>query len=133
MRGTVRAGGAVLWRPRPGGGVEVCVVHRPRHADWSLPKGKVDAGESELEAALREVAEETGQRATAGEALGTVHYRVGEGIDKTVAYWAMRAQGGDFLPSAEVDEVRWLAPEEAAELLTYPRDREVLGRFLARR
>ena len=129
----IRAGGAVLWRSAGAGGVEVAVIHRPRYHDWTLPKGKVDPGEDELAAAVREVAEETGQRARPGRALGAVHYtQVRKGVeqDKTVQYWAMEARGGDFQPNAEVDEVRWLDPSAAHTLLSYPRDREVLERFV---
>ncbi|HEX6493794.1 MAG TPA: NUDIX domain-containing protein, partial [Candidatus Dormibacteraeota bacterium] len=55
----VRAAGGVVWRPARGGERLYAIVHRPAYDDWSLPKGKVAAGESELEGALREVEEET--------------------------------------------------------------------------
>ena len=126
----IRAGGAVLWRRRPDGGVEVAVIHRPRYDDWSLPKGKVDQGESVLEAAVREVHEKTGQRAHPGAPVGEVRYRVGD-RDKSVRYWAMEAQGGDFTPGREVDEVRWLPPEEAARTVTRPDDQALLQQFSA--
>jgi 8-oxo-dGTP pyrophosphatase MutT (NUDIX family) len=129
----IRAGGAVLWRPAPGGGLEVAVIHRPRYDDWTLPKGKVRPGEDEMQAALREVTEETGQRARPGPGLGEVRYRqVRKSVeeDKVVRYWGMRALGGAFTPNDEVDELRWLDPGAVLPLLTYDRDREVLQRFL---
>lgn len=132
----VRAAGAVLWRAAPGGGIELAVLHRPRHDDWSLPKGKLDPGETELEAAVREVAEETGCAVEVGAALGEVRYQVGVAearADKVVAYWAMRATEGTFTPTREVDALRWLPPEDALAWLTYARDRELVRRFLARR
>ena len=47
----VPAAGAVLWRRSSDlttdSAVEIAVIHRPRYDDWSLPKGKVDPGETE--------------------------------------------------------------------------------------
>jgi 8-oxo-dGTP pyrophosphatase MutT (NUDIX family) len=130
----IQAAGAVLWRPA-GRGVEVALVHRPKYGDWSLPKGKLGDGETPFEAARREVAEETGQDARAGPELGEVRYPVrtrdGAPAEKVVRYWAMEAVGGTFEPTREVDAVRWLPPEEAAGVLTYQRDREILARFVA--
>lgn len=130
---TVRAAGGVLWRPRTGAsGVEVAVVHRPRYDDWSLPKGKLDDGEPEVVAACREVAEETGFSAVVGRALGTSRYTVVQGgrpTPKTVRWWALRAEGGSFRPSREVDELCWLPVGRVAGLLTSGRDSDVLARF----
>lgn len=127
----IRAAGAVLWRPSDGGGngIEVAVVHRPRYDDWSLPKGKLDEGESEAAAAAREVAEETGQACALGAFVTEVSYRLSTGEDKVVGYFAARATGGRFAPNDEVDEVRWLSPGKAAKLLSYQRDAEVLETF----
>ncbi|MEJ2885836.1 bifunctional NUDIX hydrolase/histidine phosphatase family protein [Actinomycetospora aeridis] len=132
---TVHAAGAVLWRPAGDDGtdekVEVAVVHRPHHQDWSLPKGKVDPGETRVDAAVREIAEETGFAAVLGRHLRTVQYAV-NGEEKVVEYWAARAGAGEFVPGDETDELRWLAPADAAPLLTYASDREVLDVFAAR-
>jgi 8-oxo-dGTP diphosphatase len=130
----VLAAGAVLWRRRdddghPGeDGVEVALVHRPRYDDWSFPKGKLDTGESLPVTAVREVQEETGQACRLDAILGDVRYEVPEGR-KLVRYWAAQARGGEFVPGDETDELRWLDPAAAAEQLSYPHDREVLGRF----
>ena len=112
------AGGVVL---RDG---QVALVHRPRYDDWSLPKGKLDPGESFEDAALREVEEETGLRCTLVRELPAVEYVV-RGHPKLVRYWAMEvADETPFVPNDEVDEVRWLEPQEALALLSYDRDRE---------
>ena len=126
----VHAAGGVAWRPAAGGAVEVAVVHRPRYDDWSLPKGKRHDGETMAAAAVREMAEETGQRVVLGPQLGRSEYQVADG-PKTVRYWAARALGGEFAPGEEVDELRWLPPEEAARLLSYAHERAVLDRFMA--
>ena len=125
---TVEAAGAVLWRG-VGDGLEVAVVHRPKYDDWSLPKGKLTAGEHPLLGALREVAEETGHRARPGRPLGEVRYPVA-GEPKRVRYWAAQATGGGFAPNREVDELRWLPPARARRLLDADRDRGVLDTFL---
>ncbi|WUI29261.1 NUDIX hydrolase [Mycobacterium sp. NBC_00419] len=123
------AAGAVLWRPGPETGrIEIALIHRPRYDDWSLPKGKLDAGENEPAAAVREIWEETGQRSHLGRWLTEVSYPIPEGI-KVVHYWAARAVGGEFAPGDEVDRLEWLSPEDASDRLTYPHDRDVLKKF----
>ena len=126
---TVRAAGGVITRQRYDGALEVAVVHRPKYSDWSFPKGKLDDGETEQEAALREVLEETGLRCRSGRDLGTVSYTDPKGRPKTVHYWEMAVTGGDFTPNHEVDELRWLRLPEAGEALTHERDRDVLDRL----
>jgi 8-oxo-(d)GTP phosphatase len=123
----ILAAGAVLWR-RAGDEPEIALVHRPRYDDWSLPKGKVDRGETLPFAAVREVAEETGHTARLGPVLGEVRYEVLEG-PKTVRYWSARAVDGAFTPNHETDELRWCSPDDACGLLSYRRDIEVLHRF----
>jgi 8-oxo-dGTP diphosphatase len=122
----VAAAGGAVWRTAPHGGTEVAVVHRPRYDDWSLPKGKLDAGEHALTAAVREVAEETGLAVVAGRRSVQTCYPVPEGI-KRVDYWVMRAVGGDFEPNNEVDELRWLPIPAAVELCSHDHDRVVLA------
>jgi len=129
MSKPILASGAVLWRFVDGSSdVEVAIIHRPRYDDWSLPKGKLDPGETESAAAVREIYEETGQRAHLGRALGTVNYPIPLGV-KHVRYWAARALGGEFVAHAEVDEMVWLSVTDAIGKLSYPHDRKVLRRF----
>lgn len=129
----VRAAGGVVWRPTATGGRVYAVVHRPAYDDWSLPKGKLAAGESELEGALREVEEETGMSCRVDRPIGTTSYIDRKGRPKVVVYWLMQATDGTFEPSEEVDEVRWLPLSDVLALLTYPRDRTLLGALAAQR
>ncbi|GHF02654.1 DNA mismatch repair protein MutT [Streptomyces fumanus] len=127
----VHAAGCVLWRRSPvTGALEICLVHRPKYDDWSHPKGKLEPGEEPLAGALREVAEETGQRAVPGPELPTARYAV-DGRPKQVRYWAAEAVAGTFVPSREVDRVLWLAPDAARARLTQPRDRDLIDALLA--
>ncbi|MFL6141409.1 MAG: NUDIX hydrolase [Labedaea sp.] len=127
----ILAAGAVLWRTADP--LEIAVVHRPRYDDWSLPKGKLEPGENVWRAAAREVAEETGFSAVLGRHVGRVRYRVSRPVaaDKTVDYLAARAHAGAFRPNSEVDLLRWVTPAEAANLLSYPHDAEIVRAFLA--
>ncbi len=127
----VRAGGGLVWRHRRGGEIEILVVHRPKYDDWAFPKGKAKSDETDEDCALREVEEETGLICELGEELPSTTYIDPRGRRKLVRYWAMRPLSGEFSPHKEVDEVRWLAVAEARNLLTYPRDREILGELVA--
>jgi len=122
----VRASGGVVWRPSRSHGRVYAVVHRPAYDDWTFPKGKVDPGESDEEAALREVTEETGVHCRLDRPLGATSYIDRKGRPKIVHYWLMRAGAGRFAPGAEVDEIRWLPFDEALDLLSYERDRTLL-------
>jgi 8-oxo-dGTP diphosphatase len=125
----VKAAGGVVWRRGPSG-IEVAVVHRPHRDDWSLPKGKLDPGESWEQAALREVEEEIGLRCRLGRELPPVGYQDNAGREKVVRYWLMEPVSGEFEPNDEVDELRWLIPRAAVGLLSYPRDRELVAAAL---
>jgi 8-oxo-dGTP diphosphatase len=107
----------------------VAVVHRPRYDDWSLPKGKLDAGESFEDGALREVWEETGVRGRIREELAPVEYRDRKGRDKLVRWYRMDVDGAPdtFVPNDEVDDLRWVTPAEALDLVDYDHDRALLG------
>ncbi|HEX4214840.1 MAG TPA: NUDIX hydrolase [Candidatus Dormibacteraeota bacterium] len=130
MNGTapVRAAGGVVCRAGPGGLLEVAIIHRPTRDDWSLPKGKLEPGEEPLDAALREVEEETGMRCDLLEPVGETSYVDRKGRDKTVLYWLMRPVSGTFEPGDEVDVLRWLTPEEALVVMSYEQDRELISR-----
>jgi 8-oxo-dGTP diphosphatase len=115
----IQAGGGIVERDG-----RILVVHRAHYDDWSLPKGKLEPGESWEDAALREVWEETGLRCDLGDYVGASHYDV-RGEPKEVRYWRMTS-AGEARPSNEVDAVRWVTPAEALALLSYERERQVV-------
>ncbi|QHC26029.1 NUDIX hydrolase [Streptomyces sp. GS7] len=127
----IRAAGCVLWRRSPShGGIELALVHRPKWDDWSYPKGKLKPREDPRQGALREVLEETGMTCELGPELPTVRYLVGT-RPKVVHYWSAEATGGGFLPNKEVDRLLWTTPEAARDVLTQPRDKELVGVLLS--
>ena len=141
----VRAGGGAVWRRVPTG-VDVVLVHRPAYDDWAFPKGKLEPGETDEQAAVREVREETGLSCRLGTELPSTTYVDDQGRPKLVRYWSMTVARGATpasgvsvgAPSArtplapepkarhEIDEVYWAPIDEARRRLTYPRDVVVL-------
>jgi 8-oxo-dGTP diphosphatase len=118
----IRAAGGVV----EGDGL-LLLVHRPRYDDWTFPKGKAEADEADEECAVREVREETGLECELLDELAPTEYVDARGRPKRVRWWRMRivADHG-FEPNDEVDELRWLAPADAARLLSYERDLALL-------
>ena len=128
----VEAAGGVVLRAHATG-PQVLVVHRVRYGDWSLPQGKLDPGEAHADAAVREVAEETGVAATVGTPLRQTVYPVPDGL-KRVRWYLMSPVDGDpdqRPADREVDVARWIPVTEAAPLLTYPTDAELLAEAVA--
>ena len=130
----IQGAGGVLWRPGTAE-PEVALIHRPRYDDWTFPKGKNLPDESDVACALREVREETGLLCELSVELPSTEYVDRKGRAKVVHYWIMQPLSGQFEINKEVDELRWLSPAEAARLLSYERDRELLeaaAKILAR-
>ena len=128
MAEPITAAGGVVYRLKKSGDVEYLLVHRPRYDDWTLPKGKLDEGETFKVAAEREVTEETSFKCVTEKKIGTIGYVTPNGNDKMVRYWLMRKVGGRFKPNDEVDEIRWLPSLQAYRALSYLRERTVLER-----
>src|SRR2546423_3072294 len=126
---TVLAAGGVITRQGPDGHPEVAIVHRPKYDDWSLPKGKLEPGESFKEAAVREVEEESGIRCGLERELGEANYEDAKGRPKLVRYWQMTPLHGGFTPTREVDELAWVDLEEAQRRLSYEFDSDLVGQL----
>jgi 8-oxo-dGTP diphosphatase len=125
---SIWAAGCVLARTRDNGKPEYLIVHRPRYDDWSLPKGKLDKGETFLEGALREVKEETGFTGKRPRPIGSVGYLTQAGNAKVVRWWLGDAKKGTFTPNQEVDKIKWVTLKKGLKKLVYRNDREVLDR-----
>lgn len=132
----VEAAGAVVWK-MVDGKARVLLVHRTQHKDVSLPKGKVDPGETLPHTAVREIEEETGFSVVLGAPLGVVEYRLPNGRDKTVHYWAAEVDAGhaerhSYEANGEIRALEWVPLAKAAKHLTYAHDADVIERFAAR-
>ena len=126
----IRAAGVILWRERKPFELEIALVHRAKFDDWTFPKGKIEEGESAIQAAYREVIEETGIKPVFGPFIGHAEYEV-EGDKKKVQYWMAKApdEDSEFSPNEEIDRLEWVNMKQARHFLTYDVDREVLKFF----
>jgi len=130
----VLAAGAVCWRVSKKGKPKILLVHRTQHKDVSLPKGKLDPGETLPETAVREIAEETGLVIGLGAPLGVVEYQLPGGRDKQVYYWAGEVSpeamaNSTFVSNDEIEKLRWVGLGKAAKVLSYPHDLDIVNRF----
>jgi 8-oxo-dGTP diphosphatase len=130
----VLAAGAVCWKVTRKGKLRILVVHRTQHKDVSLPKGKLDPGETLPETAVREIAEETGLIVALGAPLGVVEYDLPGGKPKVVYYWAAETDAlaianSTFVSNDEIEQLTWLSLKKARALLSYPHDIDIVQRF----
>ena len=132
----VLAAGAVCWR-LVDGKARILLVHRAGHNDVSLPKGKLDPGETLPQTAVREILEETGLTVSLGAPLGTVEYELPSGRDKIVYYWSCEVddhalQLAKFVPNSEIAALEWTTIAKARKKVSYPHDVDVIDRFAER-
>ncbi|MCA1942475.1 MAG: NUDIX hydrolase [Yonghaparkia sp.] len=131
----VLAAGALVWK-MVDGKARVLLVHRTQHKDVSLPKGKVDPGETLPHTAVREIAEETGFGVVLGAPLGTVEYVLPNGKPKVVHYWSAEVDPGQaerhsYEANGEIRALEWVPLAKAAKRLSYAHDAEIVERFAA--
>ncbi len=134
MSDPVLAAGAVCWKVTPKGKLRLLVVHRTQHRDTSLPKGKLDSGETLPETAVREIAEETGLVVGLGAPLGIVEYVMPNGREKKVYYWAAHVEpdaiaNSTFVSNDEIEQLTWLSLKKARKRMSFPADVDIVDRF----
>ena len=132
--GPVLAAGAVCWKVTPKGKLRILVVHRTQHKDTSLPKGKLDPGETLPETAVREIAEETGLVVGLGAPLGIVEYVMPNGREKKVYYWSAEVDplaiaNSTFVANDEIEQLTWLSLKKARARMSFPADLDIVDRF----
>ena len=131
----VSAGGLVI----DSTGTQGLLIGRIDHKDasgqrllWSLPKGHIEEGETPEEAAIREVAEETGITSAIAKPLGVIDFWFmagGKRIHKTVHHFLFSEVSGVLTPQvSEVDEVSWFPLSEIVERLAYPDEKKLIAR-----
>ena len=130
----VLAAGAVCWKVTSKGQLKILLVGRTQHKDVSLPKGKVDPGETLPETAVREIAEETGLIIGLGTPLGVVEYTLPNGRGKNVYYWAAEVSpeaisNSTFVANDEIEKLHWVSIPAARRVLSYPHDVDIVDRF----
>ena len=126
----IRAAGAILWREKRPFELELALVHRAKFNDWTFPKGKIEEGESAIQAASREALEETGINAVFGPYLGYIEYEIDD-EKKKVQYWMAKVPNEipKFIPNEEVDRLEWVTMKQARHFLTYDVERDLLKFF----
>lgn len=122
----ILAAGGLLWQSASR--ERLCIIHRPRYDDWSMPKGKWDPRESLEQCAVREIHEETGCTAALGAFADLVRYTTG-GSAKFVFYWHMTLiHAPTFAPNDEVDVLEWVSIEDAQRRLTHRHEVDLILR-----
>ncbi|HEU5222359.1 MAG TPA: NUDIX domain-containing protein [Candidatus Lumbricidophila sp.] len=129
------AAGALCWRVIDGR-IHVLVIHRPQYGDVTIPKGKVDPGETLPQAAVREIEEETGLRVALGVPLGESRHAMPGRFEKVVHYWAAEVSDAaihrsTFRPNSEVSALEWVTIKRARAYLSYKLDVDIVDRFAA--
>ena len=126
------AGGIVVDVAGPPRAAVIARVNRAGRVEWCLPKGHLEAGETPEEAAVREIAEETGILGRIIGSLGTIDYwfsAEGRRVHKSVHHYLLVAVGGELTvdgdPDQEAIDVAWVPLPELGGLLAFPNERRI--------
>jgi len=131
-----RAAGCVVYRYDTQGALWLLLI-LDRYGRWTIPKGHLEDGESDAEAAVREVFEETGIHGELGPLIGRIEYRVlskkGEWRLKQVAFFLLRTTAATVSLQADegIHAAEWLSPDAALGRIDYAHVRDVLARALS--
>jgi 8-oxo-dGTP diphosphatase len=128
-----RAAGAVVYRVH-NNTPEILLI-LDQYQRWTLPKGHLDPGETEEQAAVREVLEETSVQGELGDLVERISYTVfnrGNPQGKQVAFFLMNADSEQLVPQSEegISAAEWIAPSEALDKIGYPQVRSVVERAI---
>lgn len=128
-----RSSGGVVYRRTSSGHVEVCLIATNARSRWQLPKGGIEPGETKEQAAVREVAEETGLVGRIEDKLGEFSFKYvnksRKRIHKRVVFYLMRLESGSTDEhDDEVDEARFFPIDQAIAALTYESERDIVAK-----
>jgi 8-oxo-dGTP pyrophosphatase MutT (NUDIX family) len=136
-RRTDHSAGGVIYRTGAQDDWEIALIATRGGTRWQLPKGTCEPGETIEQTALREVREECGLAGRCEAHLGAIEYwywdthhrATPELVQKCVDFYLMQTIGGELSDaSIEVDSVNWFTLVQAAQVLTYPSEREMVAR-----
>ena len=121
--------GAIVYR-KFHGNTEILLIRHINSGHWSFPKGHVEAGETEVETAVREIKEETAIDVIIDPTFReTVSYSPKRDTQKVVVYFIGKARNYDCIPQEEeISEVRWVDISHASHLLTYENDKNIVSK-----
>ncbi len=121
--------GAIVFRKHHGN-TEILLIKHVNSGHWSFPKGHVEANETEVETALREIKEETGIDVIIDPTFReTVSYSPKKDTQKVVVYFIAKAKNFEYIPQEEeISDIKWVEIGHALSILTYENDRSIVNK-----
>ena len=90
--------------------------HEPETGRWSLPGGRIEPGESDPQAVVRETREETGLQVTCGALVGSVERPGLRGAVLDIRDYSATVTGGTLIAGDDAADARWVSPADLAGL-----------------